>query len=35
VLDFYGPKLVHPIDAGQAPINVLRNILDIVATILP
>src|SRR5437867_4957565 len=34
VLDFYGPKLVHPIDAGQAPINVLRNILDIVAAIL-
>src|SRR6266446_5448256 len=35
VLDFYGSRLVHPIDAGQAPINVLRNILAIVATILP
>ena len=35
VLDFYGPSLVHPIDATQAPIDVLRKILDIVATILP
>jgi adenylate kinase len=34
VLDYYGPKLVHTIDATQAPINVLRNILDIVAVIL-
>lgn len=33
VLDFYGPKLVHTIDATQPPIDVLRNILDIVAKI--
>ena len=31
VLDFYGPGLVHTIDATQAPINVLREILDIIA----
>ena len=34
VLDFYGPNLVRPVDAAQAPIDVLRKILDIVATIL-
>jgi adenylate kinase len=34
VLDYYGPKLVHTIDATQAPINVLRNILDTIAVIL-
>lgn len=34
VLDFYGPKLVHTIDATQAPIDVLRQILDIIATIV-
>jgi len=34
VLDFYGSGLVHPVDAAQAPIDVLRKILDIVATIL-
>ena len=33
VLDYYGPKLVHPIDATQTPIKVLRDILDIVAGI--
>ena len=33
VLDFYGPSLVHTIDATEAPINVLRNILNILATI--
>lgn len=31
VLDFYGPKLVHHIDATQAPLNVLRTILDKIA----
>jgi adenylate kinase len=30
VLDYYGPKLVHPVDAAQSPLNVLRDILDIV-----
>lgn len=34
VLDYYGPKLVHTIDATQAPIDVLRQILDIIATSL-
>jgi adenylate kinase len=33
VLDFYGPKLVHHIDSTQAPLNVLRNVLDIIATL--
>lgn len=33
VLDFYGPSLVHTIDATEAPIEVLRNILNILATI--
>lgn len=31
VLDFYGTKLVHSIDATQMPIKVLRDILDIIA----
>jgi adenylate kinase len=31
VLDFYGPRLVHVIDSNQKPLNVLRNILDIIA----
>jgi adenylate kinase len=35
VLDFYGPKIVHPIDSSQTPLNVLRNILDILATLQP
>ena len=30
VLDFYGSKLVYPIDSSQAPVNVLRDILDTV-----
>lgn len=32
VLDFYGPKLVHDIDSTQPPLSVLRQILDILAT---
>jgi adenylate kinase len=28
VLDFYGPKLVHTIDATQSPLKVLRHILE-------
>jgi adenylate kinase len=35
VLDFYGPKIVHPIDSSQTPLNVLRNILDILANLQP
>ncbi len=31
VLDFYGPKLTHTIDSTQTPINVLRDILRIIA----
>ncbi len=31
VLDFYGPKLVHPIDAGQSPLRVLRDIIEVLA----
>lgn len=33
VLDFYGPKLVHTIDATQAPETVLRDILNHISTI--
>lgn len=33
VLDFYGPKVVHTIDSSQTPLNVLRNILDILAAL--
>lgn len=33
VLDFYGPKLVHDVDSTQPPLNVLRQILDILAPI--
>jgi adenylate kinase len=32
VLDYYGPKLVHTIDATQRPVNVLRQVLDILVT---
>ena len=31
VLDHYGPKTVHGIDSTEPPMNVLRNILNIVA----
>ena len=31
VLDFYGPNVVHKIDATQTPLTVLRTILDIIA----
>jgi hypothetical protein len=31
VLDFYGPELVRTIDSTQSPINVLRDILRILA----
>jgi adenylate kinase len=30
VLDYYGPKLVHKIDSTEAPVNVLRAVLDVV-----
>jgi adenylate kinase len=33
VLDFYGPKLVHAIDSTQTPVNVLRDILRIIAQV--
>jgi adenylate kinase len=33
VLDFYGPGVVHEIDATQTPVTVLRTILDTVARI--
>ena len=31
VLDYYGPELVHTIDSTQTPINVLRDILRVIA----
>jgi adenylate kinase len=31
VVEFYGPKLVRTIDSTQTPINVLREILDVLA----
>jgi adenylate kinase len=33
VLDFYGPKIVHAIDSSQKPMHVLRNILNILASL--
>jgi adenylate kinase len=33
VLDYYGPELVHTVDATQTPINVLRDILRVLAKI--
>lgn len=33
VLDFYGKDAVHTIDSTQSPINVLRDILRIIATL--
>lgn len=33
VLDFFGPDLVHVIDATQTPVNVLRDILRVIAKI--
>ncbi len=33
VLDYYGPELVHKIDATQPPLDVLRIILDTIAKI--
>lgn len=34
VLDFYGPQVVHMIDSSQSPLNVARNILNILASLL-
>jgi adenylate kinase len=34
VLDFYGPKLVYTIDATQAPVKVLREVLEILAKVI-
>jgi adenylate kinase len=31
VLDYYGPQIVHVIDSTQTPVNVLRDILRVVA----
>lgn len=33
VLDFYGKQLIHTIDSTQKPINVLRDILRVLATL--
>ena len=33
VLDYYGPALVHTIDSTQSPLNVLRDILDILVRV--
>jgi adenylate kinase len=34
VLDFYGPKLVHLIDATQPPIKVLSDVLEITSKVM-
>lgn len=34
VLDFYGPKLVHTIDATQPPMRVLSNVLEIITKVI-
>lgn len=33
VLEYYGSQIVHPIDSTQSPINVLRDILGIMANV--
>ena len=33
VLEYYGPKLVHAIDSTASPMNVLRTILNDLATL--
>jgi adenylate kinase len=33
VLEHYGPKLVHQVDSTQTPVNVLRDILRIIAQV--
>ena len=33
VMDYYGSKRVHPVDATQTPVNVLRDILRVIAKI--
>jgi len=33
VLEFYGPKLVHTVDATQSPETVLRDILNCIAEV--
>ncbi|MCI0748683.1 MAG: nucleoside monophosphate kinase [Verrucomicrobia subdivision 3 bacterium] len=33
VLDYYGPKLVHNIDSTESPVQVLRQLLDILVRI--
>ena len=33
VMDYYGSKRVHTIDATQTPVNVLRDILRVIAKI--
>jgi len=33
VLDFYGPEMVHTIDSTSTPVNVLRDILRVIAKI--
>jgi adenylate kinase len=35
VLDFYGPKLIHSVDAMQTPVCVARQILDILISLSP
>jgi adenylate kinase len=32
VLDFYGPNLVKPVDAMRSPVNVLRDVLNIIVS---
>lgn len=31
VLDYYGPELVHTIDSNQSPVNVLKDILEVIS----
>lgn len=35
VLDYYGPTLVHNVDSTQSPMNVLRAILNMIASFKP
>jgi len=35
VLEYYGPTLVHNVDSTQSPMNVLRMILNLIASLKP
>lgn len=35
VMDHYGPSLVHTVNSSQRPLDVLRDILDVISKVIP